>query len=527
MRTLKRERDFQNVLKGSQCFRYRLLLEAVLVGALAGIVAILYRFMLQYGESFVFFMASYIQKHPIYFGLWCLFLCLICLIVTQLLKWEPLISGSGIPQVEGEIASFIDQKWYRILPAKMIAGCLCVCGGLSLGREGPSIQLGAMVGKACSTMFHRVKFEERILLTCGAAAGLSAAFNAPLAGVVFALEEVHKNFNPHVLVSVMCASVTGDFLSHYVFGLQSAFQFDIQNTLPLHYYGWLLVLGVALGILGAFYNTATRKAQHLFERISWLKSHQRVWIAFIGAAIVLLIMPDVMGGGHHMMLMLEQHQPILLKTMVVLCISKFLFSLLSFGSGAPGGIFFPLLVLGSFIGAILCNLLIFAGFLPSIYMDNFIVLAMAGFFSAIVRAPITGIILIAEMSGSLTNLLPIAIVSLVAYIIADVLRSTPIYESLLQKLLWKHGVDVAALSSEQHLYEIVIEMGSIACDHQIGEVTWPKTCLITNIHRGEQQLVAKGDTILKTGDRLLILLNECDAPYTQYALQTLCTYIKS
>ena len=149
-------------------------------------------------------------------------------------------------------------------------------------------------------------------------------------------------------------------------------------------------------------------------------------------------------------------------------------------------------------------------------------LAMAGFFSAIVRAPITGIILIAEMSGSLTNLLPIAVVSLIAYITADLLHSTPIYESLLHKLLWKHGVDVEALHSEKHLYEIIIEMGSLACDQKIADVVWPDACLIINVYRGEQQLVAKGDTILRTGDRLLILLNEEDAPYIQHALQKLC-----
>ena len=102
----------------------------------------------------------------------------------------------------------IDEKWYRVILAKMVAGTLSIVGGLSLGREGPSIQLGAMGGKGMSRIFHRVKMEEKLLLTCGAAAGLSAAFNAPLAGVMFALEEVHKNFSVSVLVSVMCASVT-------------------------------------------------------------------------------------------------------------------------------------------------------------------------------------------------------------------------------------------------------------------------------------------------------------------------------
>ena len=114
-----------------------------------------------------------------------------------------MISGSGIPQLEGEMVGKLNQRWQRVIPAKFFGGFLCLLGGLALGREGPSIQLGAMAGKAVSQGLDRGKTEERFLLTCGASAGLSAAFHAPLAGVMFSLEEVHKNFSVSVLVSVM------------------------------------------------------------------------------------------------------------------------------------------------------------------------------------------------------------------------------------------------------------------------------------------------------------------------------------
>ena len=115
-----------------------------------------------------------------YFGTVCGYCRLAC-------EVGAMISGSGIPQLEGEMIGKLNQRWYRVLPAKFLGGFLSLFAGLSLGREGPSIQLGAMTGKGISKMLDRGKTEEKFLLTCGASAGLSAAFHAPLAGVMFSL----------------------------------------------------------------------------------------------------------------------------------------------------------------------------------------------------------------------------------------------------------------------------------------------------------------------------------------------------
>ena len=139
-------------------------------------------------------------------------LALLAWIVGKLVAFEPMISGSGIPQLEGEMVGKLSQKWYRVIPAKFLGGFLSIFGGLALGREGPSIQLGAMVGQAVSKGLYRGKTEEKFLLTCGASAGLAAAFHAPLAGVMFSLEEVHKNFSASVLVSAMTSAPDGGFL---------------------------------------------------------------------------------------------------------------------------------------------------------------------------------------------------------------------------------------------------------------------------------------------------------------------------
>ena len=166
--------------------------EGLLVGAAGGLVVLLYRLALTFAGDALDRVLTLIEGDPLRTAGWFAVLVLLALIVGKLVKWEPMISGSGIPQVEGEIQGKLTEKWKRVLPAKFLGGFLCLLGGLSLGREGPSIQLGAMTGQGVSRLLDRGKTEEKYLMTCGASAGLAAAFHAPLAGMMFALEEIHN-----------------------------------------------------------------------------------------------------------------------------------------------------------------------------------------------------------------------------------------------------------------------------------------------------------------------------------------------
>ena len=326
------------------------------------------------------------------------------------------------------------QNWKKVLPAKFIGGFLCLFGGLSLGREGPSIQLGAMTGQGISRILDRGKTEERYLMTCGASAGLAAAFHAPLAGVMFAIEEIHKGFSVSILISVMTASVTADFISSYIIGLDPVFAFRLDEFLPQRYYGLLLLLGVIVGVAGGFYNWAMLKVQELYKKPKCLDETGRLLIAFLTAGVLGLCMPEVLGSGYELIVSLTDGEMVL-KTVLLVLVVKFVFSAVSFGSGAPGGIFFPLLILGAMIGGAFAMIGTQWFGLQQQYINNFVLLAMAGFFTAIVRAPLTGIVLLFEMSGSVSQMLSLSIVSVTAYIVATLLRSAPIYESLLERIL--------------------------------------------------------------------------------------------
>lgn len=176
-------------------FRLKLIFEGICIGFLTGLLIVAYRLSLEKAFLFFGFVRIKLLEDPMFIIPWVAVLICIGLIISFLVKYNPLISGSGIPQVEGFLSGKLEMSWWRILLAKFVGGVLSIGSGLSLGREGPSVQLGSTVGLGFSRIFKRSHIEENYLVTGGSSAGLAAAFNAPLAGVLFSLEEIHKNFH--------------------------------------------------------------------------------------------------------------------------------------------------------------------------------------------------------------------------------------------------------------------------------------------------------------------------------------------
>lgn len=534
------KKDIPGMLKRAERFQVILIGEGVLVGIVAGLVVLLYRVALEYAGNWLTKVLEFTGQSIAYMAMWFAVLLIMALIVSRLVKFEPMISGSGIPQLKGEMTGKFDQCWWKVLIAKFVGGFLCIFGGLALGREGPSIQIGAMAGKGVSKCLDRGKTEERFLLTCGASAGLAAAFHAPLAGVMFSLEEIHKNFSVSVLLSVMTASITADYLCSVILGVDSVFQFEIVHSLPPAYYWMLLILGVMLGALGAFYNWFTLKAQSLYNKIKAFKNESlngyvKVAIPFICAGVLGFTCPQLLGSGHSLIENMAAGEMVL-GTIILIFIGRFIFSAVSFGSGAPGGIFFPLLVLGGFIGGAFGTAAVeYLGVEP-MYINNFIALAMAGYFAAIVRAPLTGIVLIFEMTGSLDQLLSLSVISIMAYITATMLGSKPIYDSLLDRLWEKtQAKDSSEESGEEEmraasyktrrqkvLAEYGIRHSSPADGNLIKDIEWPDNCLLVAIQRGEKEIIPKGHTKLQAGDIIVTMTDERDEVYVYERLEKIC-----
>ena len=499
---------------------------SALVGIGAGIVTVFYRFLLTYAEEYSFKLYSFAGENLYFIPILFIGLALIGVILGTLTAKFKMIGGSGIPQVKGIIMGYFRDNWLSTVLAKFCGGVLAVFGGLSLGREGPSIQLGAGIGQAIGCKLGQSRNERRIYIASGASAGLAAAFNAPLAGVVFCLEEIYKYFSPIILLSTMISAVASDFISRLIFGNQSVFSFNITEKISLDKYWALIILGIMLGLFGALYNFLTIKAQAVSKKITALGGRLRIIIPLLLAGGLGLIFPVVLGGGHSIIELLESPSAVSAGgtltvgafsangqiSMIVLLFAvfavKLLFSVISFSSGAPGGIFFPLLTIGAAFGAVFAkSFFIFTGMSESLYY-SVIVVSMAGFFTAIVRAPITGIILLVEMTGSFEQLLPLTVVSLAAYVSADLAKSKPIYDSLLENMLEGRGKGLAhGVSEEKITLERIVQIGSKADKRLVKELVFPKGCLLIAVKRGEGEIIPNGSTKLMAGDYLVCM---CD-----------------
>ena len=246
----------------------KLIIEAILIGLFSGLVVSLYRFGLDNSENILFSTLKHIQGDLMLFffcfvfckggdylkhiqGDWMLtlawfaILAVMGFITALLMKWDPDSSGSGIPIVMGEVKGYFDVCWWKTLVAKFIGGTLTALGGLSLGREGPSVQLGAMAAKGVSKYLPNSKTDEKRLLVCGSGAGLAATFSAPLAGFIFTLEEINKGFDRSIVIVGLFSAVVADLVSKAFFGQIPIFPFTSLN-LPLNYFYLLIILGIII-----------------------------------------------------------------------------------------------------------------------------------------------------------------------------------------------------------------------------------------------------------------------------------------
>jgi H+/Cl- antiporter ClcA len=317
------------------------------------------------------------------------------------------------------------------LPLKLITGVLGLGAGLSLGREGPSILIGAYIGLGVLSLFRRPYAERKSLVTAAAAAGMAAAFNAPLAGVLFAIEELQCGFSAINIACAMGASMAADTAAGFFFGLGPVFDFRHIDVLSLAALPWVALLGVFCGILGDLFKRSLYCSLDLYSRLR-IPLLVRPVLPLLASVPLGFFLYDITGGGHSLIESLSQEQPVL-GVIGLLFIGKLLFTALCYGSGTSGGIFLPFLSCGALAGAALGIFLSTAGFTVPAQNLNFIILGMAGFFTAVVKAPVTGIILILEMSGNFNHLGGLVLVSLSSFVTTEIMASRPVYAALLDR----------------------------------------------------------------------------------------------
>ena len=347
-------------------------------------------------------------------------------------RFSPYASGSGIPHVEAALNEEVPPTPPGLISVKFVGGVLAIGAGLALGREGPSVQMGAAIAHIVGRVCRRGWSDLRVLLAAGAGAGLATAFNAPIAGAVFVLEELVGRFEANIAISALGASAAAIAVARALLG--DAPDFDVE---PLAYVGvealpLFALLGIAAGLAAALYNSLLLGTLAAMDRLSHWPVEMRA--AVIGAAVGALawFVPELVGGGDD----ITQRTLVGGATLSALSLAfllRFGLGAISYAAATPGGLFAPMLVLGTQLGlffGLLCRIAF-----PGMAVDTtaFAVVGMAAFFTGVVQAPVTGIALVIEMTASFTMLLPMLAACFAAMLVPNLLGSAPIYESLRQR----------------------------------------------------------------------------------------------
>jgi len=357
-------------------------------------------------------------------------------------RFSPYASGSGIPHVEAALNEEVPPAPPRLIAVKFFGGLLAIGSGLALGREGPIVQMGAVIAHHVGKIAGRDWPDCRVLLAAGGGAGLAVAFNAPIAGAIFVLEELVARFDTRIAIAALGASTTAILVARLFLGDAPDFQvatvaYPAATTWPL-----FVALGASAGVAATLYNRTLLGAISVAKRLG----HRPVELqaAVIGAAVGALawFAPGLVGGGDQITQRVLSGEAIL--TVIPMAfLLRFGLGAVSYAAATPGGLFAPMLVLGAQLGLVfgaICRIAF-----PELGIDPeaFAVVGMAAFFTGVVQAPVTGMVLVVEMTAAFTTLLPMLGACFAAILVANLLHSAPIYESLRVRPLRLRGSEKA------------------------------------------------------------------------------------
>lgn len=434
---------------------------------------------------------------------------LLAVLMGMLLLFIPEISGSGIPYTEGVMRGQLRYKKVKMFFGTIIGSFITFFAGLPLGAEGPSVQIGGIIGNSVdyaeAKISSRSRAWNRLSITSGASAGLAVAFNAPLTGIIFALEEGHKRFSPTIMLStasaVIFAVLTSRVLAFWT-GIRSDltfFIFDVgeMEMLPLKFVWMLLIVGILIGLFAAAFSLMLTNVKKLLDHFK-INRFVRLISAFMLVGILGVFLSDIIGGGAGLIKKIAANNIAFSMLWILLIVKLFLIAFCS-NSGTTGGLFVPMLAVGALAGGIIGHLLIGLG-MPQEYYKVIVVVSMSAFMGAVVRAPLTGIILIVEITGQLlSGFLQTAIVIIISYFVVELLEITPLYDELLESTLRKlhNGQEKKIITFEE-----IIENGSFVVGRSVRDILWPAGCQVQKIVKVNKH----GDIVTRTdkdGERLI------------------------
>jgi chloride channel protein, CIC family len=409
---------------------------ALVVGAAAGLIGAVFRIVLERADQLRDRVIAWAHGEALWgFAAVVVAGAAAALVAAWLVRrFAPHASGSGIPHVEAVLRREMPLAPYILLPVKFVGGVLAIGSGMALGREGPSVQMGSSIAQFVGSVCRRTWPDLRVLMAAGAGAGLATAFNSPIAGAMFVLEELVQRFEHRIAIAALAASTTAIAVARVFLGPNP--DFAVEPLLPVPPLGQplFIVLGLIAGLLAVGYNRLLLGGIALAEHFGRVPVEVRAGLIGAAVAVVAWFAPGLVGGGDPIT-QATLSGSVAIAFLPVAFLVRALLGSASYAAATPGGLFAPMLVLGAQLGLLFgaWSAALFPGL--GIPPQAFAVVGMAAFFTGVVRAPLTGIVLIIEMTAAFAMLLPMVGACFAAMLVPTLLRDLPIYEALHQHTL--------------------------------------------------------------------------------------------
>ncbi|MCL1468333.1 chloride channel protein [Argonema galeatum] len=414
---------------------------AIAEACLIGLVAALASVLLKVGVGALGTMRVHISSnYPPYLVLPAIGLCFGFAAGLLVERLAPEAAGSGIPNVKAALAGVPMELSWRVAFVKLISSTIALGAGLTVGRQGPTVQVGAALAAQLSRWLPTSPDHRRQMIAAGAGAGLAAAFNAPLAGVLFVVEELLHDVSGFTLGTAILASFIGAVVSRLLGGrslnLNSSQSFGpdlgstaVQISFSMPEIPCYLVLGILAGIFGALFCRGIFVSLAFYKRTIRISLPGRIGLAGLVSGLALALLPDSFRDNTGLREFLLEGDASWQMAAIAFA-AQFILTLIAFGSQAPGGLFAPSLILGSALGYLVG--LLATHFLGLGTPITYALAGMGAFFSAVSKVPITAIVIVFEMTTNFDLVLPLMIASVTSYLVAEMIAPRSLYDRLLE-----------------------------------------------------------------------------------------------
>ncbi len=415
------------------------ILLTLLTGLAAGVVALCYRLLLEFAELALDAVLALRLPRFVLYGGWGVTLTVLAYCVWRVTVWNPALSGGGAARMIETYFYNIKSVWWKNIAANLAGGTLTMFAGLSIGQISPVIQLAASTGRGVATLFKLPRRLTGNLMLVGVSCGFTAAFSAPLAGAVFGMTEISRRWSWRVLLHSAVSVFAVYFLTVAVYGGRPLFTVAANPPRDVKGYICLVVFLFAVGVLAAFYNWTLMFFQRFFEYWRRLSGFWKIWPVFMLSGVVAFVLPEIRCSGMPLAESLFGAERTI-RCLLLLLAAKLLFSAVSANCGAPGGLLFPIIVIGALAGRLGGELAAAAGFIDTLDITGFVIFGMCGMFIGSVRNTVTAVLLFMETTWQFSCLPGLLLAALICPMAPRLLRVLPVYVERARRLHERLGL---------------------------------------------------------------------------------------